>query len=41
MTDGDRPTLFPYWQYVRRAGGAGSSDVGAALVAAAPAEEKR
>ena len=29
MTDGDRPTLFPYWQYVRRAGGAGSSDVGA------------
>lgn len=36
MTDGDRPTLFPYWQYVRRAGGAGSSDVGAALVAARP-----
>ena len=27
MTDGDRPTLFPYWQYVRRAGGAGSSDI--------------
>ena len=36
MTGGDRPTLFPYWQYVRRAGGAGSSDVGAALVAARP-----
>ena len=36
MTGGDRSTLFPYWQYVRRAGGAGSSDVGAALVAARP-----
>ena len=36
VTGGDRPTLFPYWQYVRRAGGAGSSDVGAALVAARP-----